>query len=326
MRLLVVIVNYRVADLTIDCLRSVSKEIATLPETKAAVCENGTGDDSAQKIQEAIDTNGWTSWCELTASYQNLGFTGGNNLVIRSALQSADQPQYVLLLNPDTIVRPNAFHALLEFMDKNPGVGIAGCRLEQPNGTPHRSAFRFQTPLSEFETNIRLGLISRLLRRWIVAPPVRDDAFQTDWVSGACMMIRKEVFADIGLLDEGFFTYFDDCDFCYNASQKGWLTWYVPTGRVVHLEGQSSGVGGGQRKRLPAYYFQARQRFFLKNRGPLFAAFCDFAQIAGHLLWRLRITLTGEDGAFPLRYLSDAIRNSVFVTGFKVRKVRRPDL
>jgi N-acetylglucosaminyl-diphospho-decaprenol L-rhamnosyltransferase len=125
MKLLVVIVNYRVAHLTIDCLHSVAEEVASVPETHVAVCENGTGDDSADRIQRAITDNGWASWCKLTSISPNLGFTGGNNAIIRPALQSAEPPQYVLLLNADTVVRPNAFKALVNFMDQHPKVGAS---------------------------------------------------------------------------------------------------------------------------------------------------------------------------------------------------------
>src|ERR1700675_2378427 len=169
MRLSVVIANYKVAHLTIECLRSVAEEIGRVPDTRVAVCENGTGDDSAQRIQSAIDENRWATWCTLTTLDINLGFTGGNNAVLRAALQSADPPQYFLLLNADTIVRPNAFKALVDYMDQNPTVGIAGSRLEDHDGTPQRSAFRFQSPLSTLEENMRLGLVSRLLSRWTVA-------------------------------------------------------------------------------------------------------------------------------------------------------------
>src|SRR5215472_5218169 len=107
-KLLVVIVNYRVAHLTIDCLRSVAAEIDRVPDTRVKVCENGTGDDSAERIAQAIEQNRWSSWCSLTVLDLNLGFTGGNNAILRPALQSSDKPQYVLLLNADTVVRPNA--------------------------------------------------------------------------------------------------------------------------------------------------------------------------------------------------------------------------
>lgn len=326
MKLLVVIVNYRVANLTIDCLHSIAVEIGSVPGAHVAVCENGTGDDLAARIEKAIDDNGWGTWCTLTAISPNLGFTGGNNAILRPAMEGAHPPQYFLLLNADTIVRPNAFKTLVDFMDQHPNIGIAGSRLEEPNGTPQRSAFRFQSPASEFEGGLKLGLVSRLLKHWIVAPPVRDETFQTDWVSGACMIIRSEVFRDIGFLDEGYYTYFDDCDFCFNARKKGWSTWYVPTARVVHLAGQSTGLKAKNTNRLPSYYFEARRRYFLKNHGPAYAGLADAALIIGSALWRARVMLTGKEDSSPRSFLTDSIWHSVFVQGFKVNEVRNPVL
>jgi len=210
MKLLVVIANYKVAHLTIDCLRSLAEEIGQVPGTHVAVCENGTGDNSAQRIQHAIDECGWNTWCTLTAVHPNLGFTGGNNIILRPALQSSDPPQYVLLLNADTIVHPSALRKLVDFMDKHPQVGVAGSGLEYLDGTPQRSAFRFPSAVSEFEGSICLGPVSRLLRRWIVALPMPNDACEVDWVGGACMIIRHEVFKDIGVLDEGYYTHYED--------------------------------------------------------------------------------------------------------------------
>lgn len=325
MKLLAVIVSYRVAHLTIDCLRSLAPEIASVPGMKVAVCENGTEDDSAERLKAAIDDNDWGGWCELIAVKPNLGFTGGNNVILRPALSSAEVPEYFLLLNADTIVRPNALKALVDFMDANPRVGIGGSRLEDADGTPQRSAFRFQTPLGEFEGNIKLGLISKLLSKWIVAPPVRDEAFETDWVSGASMIVRREVFRAIGLLDEGYYTYFDDIDLCFNARKSGWPTWYVPASRVVHLGGQTTGVSHTTKKRLPAYLLQARRRYFLKNHGALYAALTDAGMIAGALLWQLRVVL-GKPDSTPQNYLHDCLQNSVFLAGFTMRDVRNPAL
>jgi N-acetylglucosaminyl-diphospho-decaprenol L-rhamnosyltransferase len=325
MKLLVVIVNYRVADLTIDCLRSVADEIASVSCTAVAVCENGTGDDSAERIQKVIVENGWGEWCTLTAISPNLGFTGGNNVILRAALQSDNPPQYVLLLNADTIVLPGAFKALIDFMDQHPHVGIAGSGLKNPDGTPQHSAFRFHSPLSEFEGTVKLGLISRLLSRWMAAPSIRSEPFETDWVSGASMMIRREVFQVIGLLDEGYYTYFDDMDFCFNARRTGWLTWYVPASPVIHLAGQTTGVTVRKPKRQPAYVFQARRRYFLKNHGPAYAALADAAFILGSAFWRLRVLL-GKPDFTPPHLLCDAIRHSVFVTGFQLRDVPNPAL
>jgi len=325
MKLLVVIASYRVAHLTIDCLRSIAEEIERMPETQVAICENGSGDDSAERIQRAITDNGWGSWCTLTVLNTNLGFTGGNNIILRPALQSADPPQYVLLLNADTIVRPNAFNKLVEFMDQHLDVGIAGSRLEDPDGTPQRSAFRFLSPLSEFEGGIKLGLVSRLLKQWVVAPPVPNEACETEWTSGASMIVRREVFEDIGLLDEGYYTYFEDIDFCFNARQSGWSIWYVPDSRVMHLGGQSTGISNQSPNRQPAYSFQSRRRYFLKNYGAVFAAFADAGRILGLTLWRLRVLL-GKIDTTPPYFLHDTIKHSVFLTGFKLKNVPNPAL
>ena len=101
------------------------------------------------------------------------------------------------------------------------------------------------------------------------------------------------------MLDEGYFTYFDDIDFCFNALKKGWPTWYVPTSRVVHLVGQSTGINR-KPKRLPTYLLEARRRYFLKNHSPIYAAMVDACMIMGLSLWRLRVLLTGkEDDTAP---------------------------
>jgi GT2 family glycosyltransferase len=326
MKLLIVVVNYRVTQLTIDCLSSIGREIESVPHTHVAICENGTGGEAARLIQEAITNNGWESWCTLMTVKINLGFTGGNNLALRHALQSADQPEYVLLLNADTIVRSNAFKAMVDFMDTHPDVGIGGSAQEFPDGNRYaaRVAFRFPTPISEFEGNLNLGLISKLLKKWIVPLPPPDHACKVDWVSGAGMLIRRDVFNDIGLLDEGYYTHFEDVDFCFNAQKAGWSVWYVPTSLIMHIGGQSTGLTVKKPKRRPAYYFEARRRYFLKNHGAAYAAMADAGLIIGLALWRLRVALTGKEDHTPPFLLRDSLRHSVFFTGFKLRDVRNP--
>jgi N-acetylglucosaminyl-diphospho-decaprenol L-rhamnosyltransferase len=325
MRLLVIIANYKVANLTIDCLRSLADEIGRVPGSHVAVCENGTGDDSAQRIQTVIDRNGWNDWCTLTAVHTNLGFTGGNNIILWPALQSTDPPEYVLLLNADTIVHSGALRRLVDFMDEHAQVGIAGSGLEYPDGSPQRSAFRFPGALSEFEASIGLRLVSRLLKRWVVAPPVPAHACEIDWVGGACMIIRRQVFDQIGALDQGYYTHYEDVDFCYNARKAGWTVWYVPASRVTHLVGQSTGLTVKKQKRFPSYYFEARRRYFLKNYGALHAALVDFSLICGLAIARLKLVF-GKQVGTPPYFLYDTIRNSVFVTGFKLKNVENPAL
>src|SRR3954452_18673323 len=170
MRVLVVIVNYRSASLAIDCLRSLAPEVASLGGPGAArvvVTDNASGDDSVARLTRALADNGWGEWASVQPLARNGGFAYGNNEAIRAALAAADKPDYVLLLNPDTLVRPGAIRALLEFMDAHPDAGIAGSRLEDPDGTPQRSAFRFHTVRSELEAGLRLRVAAELLRRHV---------------------------------------------------------------------------------------------------------------------------------------------------------------
>lgn len=327
MRLLIVIVNYKVTDLTIDCLRSVAREIGSVPGAHVAVCENGTGVEDVKRLQEAIEANGWGGWCSLTAVTPNRGFTGGNNVVLREAMASADRPQYVLLLNADTILLPHSLDSLVRFMDENPKAGIAGSRLEDEQGAAYVSAFRDHTITNEFDRGLRLGVVSKLLSKWSLTPPVPSAACEAEWVAGASMIIRREVFEAIGLLDEGYYTYFDDIDFCMQARKAGWPTWYVPESRVIHLVGCSTKISDpakGGVKRRPRYWYQARTRFFVKNYGALYAAVADLAFLSGFALWRIRRRLQRRPDTDPQHMLLDTVLNSVFVNGFRVQDVENP--
>jgi N-acetylglucosaminyl-diphospho-decaprenol L-rhamnosyltransferase len=309
MRLLIVIVNYRTASLTIDCLRSLADEVPALIGTRVVVTDNASGDASIGVLTEAIAANGWQQWASLLPLDRNGGFAYGNNAAIRPALESSDPPEYVLLLNPDTVVRLGALRQLLDFMDQHSKVGIAGSRLENPDGTPQRSAFRFHSIGSELESGLRLGFVSRMLSGKVVAPPVPTEAGPTDWVAGASMIIRREVFRDIGLMDEGYFMYFEEVDFCLRASRAGWPCWYVPASRVVHLVGQSSGVTDVKktRKRRPAYWFESRRRFFVNNFGRLRAFCANVAWATGFAAFRARQFVQRKADTDPACLLRDFI-------------------
>lgn len=324
MKLLVIILNYRVTDLTIECLQSLAGRIDRVAGARVAICENGTGGDALERLRRAIDGNGWGSWADLTAVHPNRGFTGGNNTVIRPALASPDPPDYLLLLNADTVVQDGALEALVEFMDRHPRAGIAGSALLSPEGEVQASPFRFQGIATELDRGLRLGVVSRLLSAWGVVPPTPPRACSVEWVSGASMILRREMLEQIGLLDEGLYTYFDDIDLCLRAKRAGWETWYVPESRIVHLEGASTGIAARTVKRRPDYWFQARRRFFLKNYGALYTALADAAFIVGFAVWRLRRLVQGKPDTDPPRMLADSIRHSVFLTGFKVTAVENP--
>ena len=242
MKLYIVILCYRVPDLTIDCLRSLSGEIGRVPGARVGLLENGSGGDSADRLRRAIDENGWADWVDLTEVTPNRGFTGGNNLLIRPALDCLDPPEYVLLLNSDTIVKEHALDALVEFMDSHPRAGIAGSRMLWPDGEIRASPFRFFGIASEFDRGLHLGIVSKLLSPWSAVAPAPEDPAVVEWVSGASMILRRTMLEEIGLLDEGLYTYFDDLDICLRARRSGWQTWYVPASKVIHLGGSSTGV------------------------------------------------------------------------------------
>lgn len=313
-RIGIVIVNYRTADLAIDCLRSISYDINNIPSACVTLIDGGSEDGSAQQIAQAISSEGWGEWVDLLPLDTNRGFAAGNNAALRPLLATPNPPDYVLLLNPDTVVRPGAVRVLIEFMDANPKVGIAGSRLEDPDGTPQRSAFRFPTVAGEFESSVRLGLVSRLLSGSAIAPPVRDEAHPTDWVAGASMIVRWSTLVTIGLLDEGYFLYYEETDFCLRARRSGWQCWYVPASRVVHLVGQSSGVTNpnNRPKRMPRYWFESRARYFRKNHGVLYAFMASAAWLLGFAAWRVRAWLQRKPDTTPAYFVQDFVRYTLF--------------
>jgi GT2 family glycosyltransferase len=306
----IIIVNYRTAELVLDCLHALVPEVREESNWHVVVAENGSGDGSAQKLKRAIQSEGWERLITLLPLAQNLGFAGANNAAVRPLLNSAQPPDFILFLNPDTVVRPGAVRALVEFMDQNSEVGIAGSRLEDPDGTPQRSAFRFPTVASEFEGGIRLGFISKLLHKRLLAPPAQDKPHPTDWLAGASMIVRPAVFESIGLMDEGYFLYFEEVDFCRAARRSGWPCWYVPASRVIHLVGQSSGVTDTRRapRRIPRYWFESRRRYFTKNHGRLYKFLADAAWATGFALWRVRRWVQGKPDPDPPGLLWDFVR------------------
>jgi N-acetylglucosaminyl-diphospho-decaprenol L-rhamnosyltransferase len=327
MKLLIVIVSYRVTDLTIDCLHSLAHEIGRFPNIRVAVCENGTGGDAEERLRRVITENGWDSWVKLTTIYPNRGFTGGNNAVIRPALQSDDPPEYVLLLNADTIVLEHSLDALIAFMDAHPRAGIAGSLLLSPDGSAQGSPFRFSGVATELDSGLRLNIVTKLLSPWTMIVPKPSKPRPVDWVAGASMILRRSMLDEIGLLDEGLYTYFDDLDICLRAVRADWETWFVPESRIIHLEGRSTGIATGRaERRRPRYWFEARRRYFLKNYGAVYTALADSAFILGFLVWRLRRWIQRKPDTDPAYMLIDSIRQSVFCAGTKVSVVENPAL
>lgn len=314
-RLLIVTVNYRTPDLVIQSLQALQTEILSVPGTKIAIVDNNSGDGSVGKIAAAIAAEGWGDWAMLLPSEVNGGFSYGNNYAIRPALQSTHPPDYFLLLNPDAQVRPGALSALVEFLDQHPEAGIAGSSFEEANGKLWPYAFHFPSMISEFENGFRLGLVSKLLEKWkVVHVMEQDHSQQIDWLPGASMMIRRQVFEAVGLMDEGYFLYYEETDFCLQARRAGWTCWYVPQSRVMHILGQSTGVTAKNQapKRLPQYWYDSRRRYFMKNHGWFYASLVDVAWLVGYGVWRVRRAIQRKPDHDPPQMLWDSFCNSVF--------------
>ena len=226
----------------------------------------------------------------------------------------------MLILNPDTVATPHAVGALAAFMDANPRVGIVGSQLEGLDGAKQCSAFRFPSLISELESTMRLGIISRVFDRWRVPLKTRGYPFRVDWVSGASFMVRASLFRQIGLLDEAFFLYFEEVDFCKQAQKAGWECWQVPESRVAHMPGQSTGVSVIDRRpeRRPAYWFESRRRYFVKNHGWLYAVLVDLLWMLGHSACRLKQVLLRRPNEAPPHLLWDFVRYSNLVQAVRL--------
>ncbi|NER29711.1 MAG: glycosyltransferase family 2 protein [Symploca sp. SIO1C4] len=322
-RLLVSIVNYRVPNLTIDCLHSLVSEVQALPGTKVVVVDNNSGDDSVKQISAAIKKNGWEDWASLIQSKQNGGYSFGNNLAIRPTLRFTHPPSYFMILNPDTQVRTNAFKALLDFMEQHLDVGIAGCSFETVDGEPKKLAFRFPSVLSELDSSLRLGIVTKLLSNWVVPRTMGDEACQVDWVPGTAMLVRRQVFESVGLMDEEYFLFYEETDLCLRAKRAGWSCWYVPQSRIMNIGGQSRKKDNSSHsKRRPQYWFESRRRYFLNNHGLLYAVLADAAWILGFVLLKWRWGIQNKSDTDPPKLFNDFLRNSVFFKGGVLRPIK----
>ena len=309
---LVVIVNYRTAGLAIESLRSLSAEMAKNPQSSVVVVDNASGDGSADTLAAAIEAERWGDWATLVRAPVNGGFSYGNNLAVRPALASRKPPDFVWLLNPDTRVRPGALGQLVAFLDAHPHVGIAGSSFEIEDGTLWPHAFRFPSLWSELATGLRLGVVGAMLKGRTTLLHMSDRPERVDWLPGASMMIRREVFGSVGLMDEGYFLYFEETDFCLQAARAGWQCWYVPQSRVMHIAGQSTGVTGLQAavNRRPKYWFESRRRYWIKNHGWPYAAATDLVWAICFSIWKIRSLVQRKPRKDPPFYLRDFLRNS----------------
>jgi len=264
-KLAVVIINYKTPKLVIDCLVSLLPELKGI-KAKVVVVDNASQNDSCLLIRSWITENLADSHVELLASNENAGFSAGNNLGVQHV-----EAEHYLLLNSDTIVREGALSLLLKAAKKDDFAGLISPRLEWPDSAPQESCFRFHTPISELISSANTGFITKIFQKFNVPFKVSEQAAYYDWTSFACVLVKAEVFKDVGLMDDGYFMYFEDVAFAHKAKQAGWKVLNIPDAHVVHLRGGSSPVKSQakQRKRLPRYFYESRTRYFYQVYGRL---------------------------------------------------------
>jgi N-acetylglucosaminyl-diphospho-decaprenol L-rhamnosyltransferase len=260
----VVILNYRTGGLTVGALQSLAGEVAGREGRTVIVVDNASGDGSADVIEDAIAKNGWRDWARVIRSPENGGFSAGNNIGIR-----AIDADFYLLMNSDARLRPGALGRLLATMAAHPEAGLVGPRLEDEDGTPQESSFRNLTPVTEFMTAAATGPIDRLLARHRISLGLSDKLLEADWVSFACVMVRRAAIDAIGLMDEDYFLYFEDVDYCRLSRAAGWKVYTDPSARAVHLRGGTASLKTAirERTRLPRYHYASRARYFAKFHG-----------------------------------------------------------
>ncbi len=282
LRLLAVAINYRTPELVLNCVESLEGELDP-GQDRVVVVDNASGDGSADKIEAAISARGWDRWVRLIRSQVNGGFSAGNNL----GMQSADA-EFYLLINSDAIVRRGAIASLLHAMHHRTDAGIISPRLEWPDGTPQMSCFRNRTPGSEMLAAASTGPLTKLMRAFNVrevAMPIPDGPIEPAWTSFACVLIRRTMLEQIGPMDERYFMYLEDNDYCRRARRAGWTILHWPAARVVHLR---HGLTDSARERRPNFYYSSRARYFARHYGIAGLWLANLLWMAGRAVSLLR--------------------------------------
>jgi len=253
----VVIVNWNTRELLSQCLRSVY-ETAGDVSLETLVVDNASTDGSVEMVRRMFPQ------VRLIENAENVGFARANNQAM-----AIGQGRYVLLLNSDAVLRPDALQSMCRFMDHHPETGIVGAKLLNPDGTFQASYMNFPTIMDEV---LLLTKLSRLFHpSYFPSHSLAgsQEVKEADWVTGACLMIRREALEQVGGLDEEYFMYSEEVDWCWRVKQAGWKVFYTPEAEVLHWGGQSIGQVP-LRKRARVY--RGKLLFFRKRRGRGYAA------------------------------------------------------
>jgi len=231
MDLSICVVSWNVEHDLANCIESLREGAAGI-DSETLLVDNASSDGTAQMVRDRFPA------VHLIANSENLGFAAANV----QAMQMA-RGRYVLLLNPDTLVPPHALGELIQFADAHPHAGIIGPKLVYGDGSLQHSCRSFPTIAAALFRNTFLGRIfpkadasaTYLMQDW-----AHDTVAEVDWVSGACMLVRREAFEQLGQLDTGFWWGAEDVDYCWRAHKAGWKVLYTPTPVITHLVGRST--------------------------------------------------------------------------------------
>ena len=244
MKLSVVIVSYNVRNYLEQCLQSVQRALEGI-EGEVFVVDNHSDDDSVVTIREKYP------WVRLIENQENLGFSKANNQAIRQS-----QADYVLLLNPDTVVAEDTFRGVLTFMDEHPKAGGAGVMMCYEDGSRAPESRR-ALPTPWVAALKMLGFT----KRYYMSHLPWDQPCRIEVISGAFCLLRHEALKKIGLLDEDFFMYGEDIDLSYRLLKGGWENWYLPYS-IIHYKGKSTQKSD---YRYVHVFYQAMLIFFQKH-------------------------------------------------------------
>jgi GT2 family glycosyltransferase len=249
----VCIVTYEARDLLRDSLYSMHENTPSL-DYEVIVIDNGSKDGVEEMLAQEFPE------VQFTKFEDNAGFTRPMNRALQLAAG-----KYLLQLNPDTLILPDALDRLVAFMEDHPKVGISGPKVLNQDGTLQKPCRRGESRpwavFTYFSGLARLFPKSELFGQYLMSYKGEDETHPVDGVSGSCMLIRREVVDDIGYLDERFFAYQEDADYCFRARQAGWEIYYVPQAQIIHFGGQ-----GGSRVQPYRSIFEWHKSYWLYYR------------------------------------------------------------
>ena len=251
----IVIVNWNTRDLLSRCLRSVYDTTRDL-DLEVVVVDNASADGSQEMVRQKFPG------VSLIVNTENKGFAKANNQAIRRS-----RGRYVLLLNSDAFVRENAIAHTVGFMDGHPEAGMAGCKLLFEDGRLQPSCYAFPTLFTEFFIAVGLDRLfprSRLFGKYGMTYWDFDDIREVDVILGAFMLVRASAIGEVGLMDERYFMYSEEVDWCYRFRDKGWKIYFYPHVEAVHLGGAST---RRVRAEMLIRLYGSRIEFFRKHHG-----------------------------------------------------------